>query len=365
MEKILYSTIGNQPRHYKHEGVKVDKIEIWEDGIRTLNKPDCFEWWYFDSILEDGSTLVIVFYTKSMIAPTPELAPYATCQFDTPDGRHYYETVKIPADMFYASDQSCDIKIGECTIKGDLHQYDIRFKNENIEAVVTLTGDTPAWRVASGGIFFGDNDEYYASWLPAVPSGTVTAKITADGKTTEYSGTGYRDHNWGNAPLLKLLNHWYWGRARIGQYRVITSYMYAEKEYGYNQFPIFMLAKDGEILTHDSEKYVTFTASDVVMNETTGKPIHNKLIYDYNDGQKHYRVTFERQENIVESIMVDRLPQAQKIAAKKAGFDGCYIRSKIIATVEEFEGDTVIEKESAPAISEMMYFGKVVDALYK
>jgi hypothetical protein len=40
--------------------------EKWEDGIRTSGEKGTYEWWYFDAHLDDGSTVVIVFFTKFM-----------------------------------------------------------------------------------------------------------------------------------------------------------------------------------------------------------------------------------------------------------------------------------------------------------
>src|SRR3954462_13311559 len=38
-----------------------------EDGMRTTGEKDSYEWWYFDAHLDDGSSLVVVFYTKPFI----------------------------------------------------------------------------------------------------------------------------------------------------------------------------------------------------------------------------------------------------------------------------------------------------------
>jgi hypothetical protein len=46
--------------------------------------PGCYEWWYFDAHLEDGSSLVIVFYTKNPLAPEHPLEPFVTVQLDRP-----------------------------------------------------------------------------------------------------------------------------------------------------------------------------------------------------------------------------------------------------------------------------------------
>lgn len=76
-------------------------------------------------------------------------------------------------------------------------------------ADVSLTGQVRPWRPATGHILFGDDERDYFAWLPAVPQGAVEATLTIDGVTRTLTGTGYRDHNWGNAPMMQLMHHWF------------------------------------------------------------------------------------------------------------------------------------------------------------
>ena len=61
--------------------------------------------------------------------------------------------------------------------------------------------------------------------------------------------------------MILIMNDWYWGRAKIGDYVVVSSYIYANKKDGYKATPIFMLAKNGEILTGDAFKYLTLAGN--------------------------------------------------------------------------------------------------------
>ena len=160
--------------------------------------------------------------------------PSIDVDYTAADGTQYSERIIVSEDAFQSSTEGCDVRIGDCWFKGDLHNYDIYLKNDKLEISVQLVGNVPAWRHETGHIFFGNNDEYYFAWLPAVPEGTVTAKISVDGRTTHLVGTGYHDHNWGNSMMMmmKMMNHWYWGRAKIGEYQVISSYITAGKGYG-------------------------------------------------------------------------------------------------------------------------------------
>jgi hypothetical protein len=76
---------ADKPEDFAKLGIQPGRIEAFEDGMRTKGGPGGYEWWYFDSHLHDGSSLVIVFYTKPLLNPDGELAPFASLQLDRPD----------------------------------------------------------------------------------------------------------------------------------------------------------------------------------------------------------------------------------------------------------------------------------------
>ena len=358
MSEILPSQLATSNQHYEKLGIKKEQIEKWEDGLRTDGTPGTFEWWYFDVFLDDGSTLVIVFYTKPSMDPDTDILPLVTFILDTPDGKHFSKEYIATAQQFKSSKDACEVFIGPNVFKGDLDQYTIHFEMDEIIADVTLKGSVPSWRPATGHIFFGEQDENYFAWLPSVPQGEVEATITINGTTKEYKGTGYHDHNWGNISMARLLHHWYWGRAKIGEYTVISSYITSEKSYGYRNFPIFMLAKGGNIIADNALEYLTFRASEKYIEPKTGKPAHNRLEYEYNDGQQHYRITYVRQTDILCEKLIDRLPDEKRALAEQYGFDGGYLRFSGEVILEKFENDQTVEKVKEPALWELMYFGK-------
>lgn len=353
-KSLLYAS----QEQYRQLGL-AKETKQWEDGTRTHGgEAGSFEWWYFDAHLDDGSDLVIVFQCKGMMDIDGGPAPHATLEFNTPDGRKYSERVDVPVSEFRASETSCDVSIGDCIFQGDLHSYTIHFKNEHVEADVRLTGTIPAWRPETGHLFFGDNERDYFAWLPAVPEGKVEADITIDGSAQHYSGTGYHDHNWGNIMMSKLLNHWYWGRTKIGGYTVISAYMTSEKQYDYKEHPVFMLAKDGRVIADDGN-CVTFTATDMHVDTQTGKPVHDCLAFDYESADGHYRVLYNREADIVQTSLLNGLSKPKKALAKAAGINPTYQRFKGIAEVQRLEGGAVVETTTSPAMWELMYFGRV------
>lgn len=368
MKKIQKSIHPDDELHYSKLGLNKDKVEIWEDALRTDGSKGTYEWWYNDFSFNDGSKIVIIFFSKSPIEVNGPIKPQATIEYTLTDGTKYEDQVSCSIEESYFSKEQCDVKVGESRITGDLKHYSIVFKGKKIQAQVSLTGTIPSWRSQTGSIFFGDKEEHYFSWLPAIPEGKAKASITLDNKTIELEGSGYHDHNWGNISMIKLMHHWYWGRAKIGDYKVISAWITGEKKYGYKDFDVFMLAKKDRILGDNSNHTLKFLSTDEYIDEHTGKPVFNKVIYEYlTPENEFYRISFNRKNDISKQRFIELLPKPIQIVAKLIGFSGAYLRFEGVATIERIENNKVIESVSEPsAVWELMYFGKSsADKIYK
>ncbi|MCW3090831.1 MAG: hypothetical protein JWP81_1900 [Ferruginibacter sp.] len=352
------AAMETSPGDHKKLGLSGSVIKPWEDGMRTIGRPGTYEWWYFDGSLSDGSSLVIVFYTKDQIMPDKPLKPKVSFDLDRPDGTKVHKEVEIDSSNFSASKDSCNVRIGVNSFSGNLRDYAIHVDIDGVKADIALRGTVPSWRPNTGFINFqkGTNSHYFA-WLPSVPQGNVEGTVTISGRTQAIKGVGYHDHNWGDVSMLKLIHDWYWGRAQVGNYSVIASYITAADKYSDAVIPIFMLARDGKIVADDFTK-VKFSTSDIYIDEYTKKPIANRLVYDFNDGANHYRVTFERSKDLLRQRFADNIKGVKALLVKLVGFDGAYMRFTGEVTIERFEGDKITDtvKEKS-AVWELMYFG--------
>jgi hypothetical protein len=366
--KSLSCDLADDPADYRRLGLARDSIAGWEDGFRTdPGGPGTFEWWYFDAVLDDGSTLVINFMVKDIragkgLAQPP--APVVTLQLDRPDGTHVERTSSVdPQDHAFATDR-CQVRIGANTFAGDLHRYQIHLELDDVKAEVALTGQVPSWRPGTGHIDFGSGDARRTfAWLPAVPQGAVEARLEIDGAAETRTGIGYHDHNWGDAPMVQLIHHWYWARGEVENYTVIAASITGAKKYGYTEIPIFLLARDGKIIADEGE-LVRFSRTREQPDPVTGKPVADLTVYDYDAtarGGERYRVTFLRQNTIVRERMIEHVEGPKRLLARLAGFDGAYHRFTGEITVERFQGtggSEPVETATAPGLWELMYFGK-------
>ena len=350
------ASAADRPADYARFGLDPDTIALWEDGARTDNRPGTYEWWYFDAHLDDGAKLVVVFQNKDVVNPNQRLAPLLRLSLDLPDGRSFEKVLNLAAESWAAATDRADVRIGDNRFEGDLHTYRITATAEEVSVDVTLTGQIRPWRPATGHMLFGANRELEFAWLPAVPQGAVTGSYTVDGVTTHVTGGGYHDHNWGNVSLLKVIHNWYWARGKAGPYSVIASYITAVEKFGHQAIPVFMLARDGEIVADDAS-LVQFETEGVYSDEVTGKPVASVVRYVYEHGDEKVVISFTRERDLTRALMVDELPRTKRVLAKLARFDGAYLRFAGPMTVTVFTSGQQVEEFSDDAIWELMYFG--------
>lgn len=350
--------LADRPEDYQRYGILPHDIKQFEDGMRSDARKGAYEWWYFDSNLDDGSKLVVVFYTKPMTeASEPNFVPQVSIELDLKDGRSFTKRFDVPLDAFRAAQDRCDVWMGNNHFTGDLNKYKITASIDDVSVDIDLTGEVPAWRPKSGLTLFKDKEkEHLSGWLPSVPQGLVKVCYRIGSEEHNTTGVGYHDHNWGDISMVELIHDWYWGRAKIGPYTVVASYITALKKYGYEHERLFLLAKGREIIAEDERK-VTFSTDQVHKDKKTGKPVADITRYEYKDGAERYVVTFTREKTIVSDFLAEHLPWLKRTMAKLAGFDGAYLRFTGKVALEHFVDDRSVERIKDDALWELMYFG--------
>ncbi|GAB1688582.1 lipocalin-like domain-containing protein [Krasilnikovia sp. M28-CT-15] len=339
----MNAVIGALPRHYERLNLIPGVIQPWEDGLRTDAADGTFEWWYCDAHLEDGSTLTVEFHTKPpYVSPSAPLTPFVLVTLTRPDGSRIDRACTTEPSEFSASNEGCDVSIGSNTFRGGTDGYTVHVEVEDIVADITLTAEVPPWRPATGHTFFGENEEHYIAWLPTVARASAEVTLTLDGATRHLTGTGYHDHNWGNIAPRKVLDHWYWGRARLGDYTIVALMFVSDEAYDKAALPAFLVAKSGRILTSAvGANAVTCTEGDVSVHGTSGVPVARRLEYRVVDGDVAYIVTFQHRQN---AFMID------------FGRSGAYHRFLGDVTLEHFR-DGSTETVRGRTLWELLHFG--------
>jgi len=326
-----------------------ETVASWEDGQRADTGRGLFEWWYFDTHLDDGSTAVISFNTKPILERNGPLKPAILLTITRPDGTKLSQFPIFPADQFSASKESCNVRIGPNWTHGDLHQYQVHVELNNLAADLTFRGIVPPWRPGAGKAYFGDLDHYFA-WLPSIPYGSAEGTLTYDGQTHIVKGTGYHDHNWGNVGLNDVMDHWYWGRAHLGEYTLIFVEQVASANYGYTRMPVFMLAKGDQIITDDSQP-LTMQARDF-MSHSEGRGYPHEVDFDWVSGSESVRLRL-REPKLIEAVsLLSLLPKWQQWIAKRFA-NPYYFRFNADLALD-INLDSIRTTEHGPALYEIM-----------
>lgn len=357
MAKMI-ARAANKPEDYTRFNVTPNTILPREDGMRTKADEKNFEWWYFDANLTDGRNVVATFMTKDPFNLSTELKPWVSFEVTDTDGKTTSYREDVTAQEFSARTDYCDVHIGKNYLTGDLKTYTLHFEKNGFVADLTIKNILSSWRPAAGANLFGDKQ---FSWLPAVPAADVTGTLTTNGQTSDITGKGYHDHNWGDELMIKMMHHWYWGRADVGDYKVISTETTAEKAYGYSKLPVMMIADHGEIISGDESNMVV-EDSDVFIDEHTKKPVQKNLKYTVKGEKNTYVVTYNM-DNIISGFkMIDELTGIKKLLAKLSGFDGAYLRFTGTIKVTKYADNKIVDEAVNPdGIWELMYFGKTID----
>lgn len=232
----------------------------YEDGQRVEVTDQTFEWWYFDTILSDGSTCVVTFLNKIPFQSCP-LLPILQLNISTPAGHVYQKEAVFHADQYSASRDKCRVTMGSKNgVEGDLQTYHLHAEYEDKEsgylcADLDLTTVVPGWRMGP----YLPPQVAAQQWLGeqvVIASGTVTGTLTYGGQTRPVKGTCYHDHQWGGgaqtAGPVKVTS-WYWGRTCIGDHSIVFAQVLGSDGSGPER-PIaamFLLARGGRVTYSD------------------------------------------------------------------------------------------------------------------
>src|SRR6266851_10094806 len=284
------------PEDFKALGIG-QEIEVREDGRRTPQSSDYFEWWYFDALLDDGTVAVVWFgdnwfYGLHKRAVTIEL---------TPPGKPTRRIMRTFDDPAAFSSDHADIQIGPHRFKGDLETYAIHVDAAETGGVgcdLALRRRVASYRPATGYIKAGDS---FFAWLVAVPEGAVTGTLTADGVTRQVTGSGYHDHNWGNVSPADLFDNWWWGRGITGGYTIIAADLHGKAAVGGTRIPLFFVGDDHQVQVNAYGSDVSAVEGGPVRHPDPKheRPIPSGISYATADGS---RAEFKISDRLVKSV---------------------------------------------------------------
>lgn len=350
--------------NYKQLGI-TKKTAIWEDGMRSSGGEKTYEWWYFDAEYSNGTKVVVIFFTKAGFDVRGPANPTASIEVTFSNGKTIQKHIsEDKGQKIRASRESCDVKICRSSIKYSDGNYLIHFAEGEVEYNCIMKPKLPMWRPGTGHWYYGKKQKYYFAWFVGLPSAFVSATLKVEDETFDLNGNGYHDHNWGNVHMGRLMNHWYWCRANIGNYTIIACDIITEKKYGYTRLPVFMVSKYGIIIDDNEEKTVV-ERYGTEYHPITKKFIDNNLIFIHQlESKTSYTIEFKRKQDILTVNMFHNtgISSIKKFVAKVLKINPTYLRciGEVKLTVQKDGKKEVFEKKG---LWEQMFFGGNKDAI--
>ena len=240
--------LGSDNQEIFNESIQPDElgdiVQSWEDGARTDDSKNQFEWWYFDAELDDGSLVVAYFYKVHFLKDQY----FIGFNYTSPQKEDFFRLKYFKSSEVSFQSDSCLVMMNKNLFAGNLNKYSIALDPDDFDGFgfnLNLQSLVGPYRPQDGIIKAGDD---YFAWLAAVPNGDVDGTITINGKEKKIKGSGYHDHNWGNTPLQKLFKSWTWFRGKAGPYTVILAELNADDSRGGFDIPILFVADENQVL---------------------------------------------------------------------------------------------------------------------
>lgn len=347
------------PADYRALGVDPNNIQLREDGRRSTPGKGHWEWWYFDTILSDGTTVVIQDFTKGVDSVNKkEDHPMASIKVTLPSGEAFEDHFDHDMSESQFSTDRCDVKIGPHTFTGDFKNYHIHIEPKNgLGADLDLHSTSKPYRPGTAYWGFGDNDENRYTWLCSVPKGSVSGTLTVNGQTRSVEGPGYHDHQWGTNVYMTLWNNWVWARQGFDDYSLLVFDMVTSKKYDYKRFPVvFLQDAEGDVVFEDT-KDVKVDILEEYQDEKSGKTYPSKIHYTFQSGDKTLEYTLT-QKTILDNIVPAKdMPMPVRIMFKTMGLQPSYARYQAQGDLTLTQPGKTKLKRSGELIYEFMYPG--------
>jgi hypothetical protein len=266
----------------------------------TIKGKRPFEWWYFDGHLDSGETFVGVYLDPSFTTGKPGVA----FSIYSPDWEKQSRLLTLEEKEIKTSKEDVDI----VSSVGFIHRiddktYQVRWDMDDIKADLKLTTLAPGWMPHGGDGVNEDNLDFF--WTIHQARNRIEGTITKDGITTQVTGIGYADHNWGRKPLNEITRKWVWGRILAGDYTIV----YADVDYldpAINSRPLYIARGDSILVGSGSP---TVTQNDFVTHPRLKRHYPRKVSIDFKEAgvEAHINITYKALVEEVDLLTVSDL----------------------------------------------------------
>ena len=235
--KLADFSVKNQPDQLG------EKVQKWEDGLRTKEKKNQLEWWYFDGMSDNGVwSFVIIFYEGNPFSPRyihssskkeakPGSYPAISISIYKEGKAEYYSFLEFKWDSFSCNGEDFTIKIGKSGFKRSYENGELQYQL-NLDQILA-SGHSLVGTIEFSSAVFEEagsssvkeemNEQHF--WNLLQPMAGVKADFEINGRNgfenVSFNGSGYHDHNTGYEPMKDSFRDWYWGRFHFEKHTLL------------------------------------------------------------------------------------------------------------------------------------------------
>lgn len=250
-EKIYMSSKKSEFVFYPRD------IHLRDDAFHGSKTSRYTEWWYFDTVLNDGYSVQL---SVRLISLLRQFLGLAVLRLDIyKDGNLKTHNKKIyPLNNLHLNTDAPLIKAaGKQIMKGYINEtsgkwtYDLSFNINDKSADLRFIGTTKGWKGTNPG---GDG------WGVILPRAEVSGKIEIGKKKIKVNGIGYHDHNW-NVKTAAVFNlGWFWGKIYSNNYTIVWATIFKTGSLGQ---PLLVVNKKNQDYFNIKPGNIQFIAKEI------------------------------------------------------------------------------------------------------
>lgn len=179
-----------------------------------------FEWWYFDAIFDDDSSLAGSLSINGYHSLPETIKANADFTLNINNkGKMEVQKKFSHKEIFLLEDM---ITIGKNKIERSQSNSILHLEKDNFELTLNFKRMLSGFSWGQNGrVIFTRGGDRYLAWLIPLPRAEVRGILKTSKGTFNLKGLGYNDHTWGTISLKDNISHWHWGRIHLEELTLI------------------------------------------------------------------------------------------------------------------------------------------------
>lgn len=284
------------------------------NGLHEMDDPNYFEWWYFDLVTTNGTTIVIDYHASTL--GNRDKIPRFFVSIYLPNGQTIKRGATLEPNAVMVSKAKCDIQYLDNRIIEDKNRIAINWRISDVTLDLTFEKQCPLLQLDDILLIEDPATKRCFNWLVAANRSKVRGSIITNNEKIDCSGVGYHDHNWGNLKLKDFISYWTWGRVLTDKHSIIFADIRERRNSIAGNLRPILFENEGELVFRGSQYH-----SNKKQMSLQGPPANIDLVTDISFGTTKGKIT----------LCLDNFEQIDSIRFLYPDFENRFIRKWMIS----------------------------------